>query len=143
MLKKLRFRPGEKGNTIVEFALTLPILLLVLFGIFHFGRAIMTTNVLYTAAREGARAAAIDTTTTYWQPRVNAVLSAGVVHNGHSSCTYDASTKSVRVTVTSYFTVIGKRIPGLSTLLNTGHPLGPAWADSIQLSGAAVMKYEK
>jgi Flp pilus assembly protein TadG len=136
MIRKLKYRPGEKGNSIVEFALTLPILLLVIFGVIHFGRAIMTTNILYTAAREGARAAAIDTTTSYWQPRVNAVLTAGVVRNGRSSVVYLPATRSVVVTVTSYFSVIGRRMP---TLI----PGGIGLPDSIPLSASAVMKYEK
>ena len=136
MIRKFRYRSGEKGNSVVEFALTLPILLLVIFGIFHFGRAIMTTNILYTAAREGARAAAIDTLTTYWQPRVNAVLAAGRVHNGISTVTYDPTTRSVRVTITSQFSVIGRNMPAL---INGGIGL----PDSIPLSASAVMKYEK
>lgn len=136
MIRKFRYRSGERGNSVVEFALVLPIMLLVIFGIFHFGRAIMTTNILYTAAREGARAAAIDTSMSYWQPRVNTVLTAASVHNGVSSVSYDLTTRSVRVTVTSQFAVIGGRIPRL---------VSPyiAFPDSIPLSASAVMKYEK
>ena len=48
-----------RGNAVIEFALTLPILLLVVFGITELGRMIMTTNVLNTASREGARFAAV------------------------------------------------------------------------------------
>lgn len=136
MIRKFRRHPGEKGNSVVEFALTLPILLLVIFGVIHFGRAIMTTNILYTAAREGARAAAIDTTSSYWQPRVNAVLAAGRVSNGVSTVTFDPTTRSVRVTITSQFSVIGRNMP---TLIRTGVAL----PDSIPLSASAVMKYEK
>ena len=49
----------SKGQSIIEFALLLPILLLVVFGITEFGRAIMTKDVLHTASREGARLAAV------------------------------------------------------------------------------------
>jgi Flp pilus assembly protein TadG len=55
-MRKL-FLKDKGGQAIIEFAVLLPILLLVLFGITEFGRAIMVTNVLNTAAREGARKA--------------------------------------------------------------------------------------
>lgn len=44
----------------VEFALILPVFLLVLVGIFDFGRAIYAYNNVANAAREGARTAIIN-----------------------------------------------------------------------------------
>jgi len=56
-------RPGardkDRGATAVEFALLLPLLLLLVFGIVDFGRAINTQITLTQAAREGARLAAL------------------------------------------------------------------------------------
>jgi len=49
----------KKGQSLIEFALVLPILLLVLLGIMEFGRMIMAANVLSQAAREGARLGAV------------------------------------------------------------------------------------
>ncbi len=43
------------GQSLVEFALTLPVLLLILMAIFDMGRAVYTQNVLTHAVREGAR----------------------------------------------------------------------------------------
>ena len=53
-----RFR-GERGTALMETALTLPLLLLVSVGIFEFGRAYQTWQVLTNAAREGARVAVL------------------------------------------------------------------------------------
>jgi Flp pilus assembly protein TadG len=50
---------GERGTAIVETALTLPILLLVSVGIFEFGRAYQTWQILTNATREGARIAVL------------------------------------------------------------------------------------
>jgi Flp pilus assembly protein TadG len=50
---------NERGAAIIEVALTLPLLLLVCVGIFEFGRAYMTQQVLTNAAREGARVAVL------------------------------------------------------------------------------------
>jgi len=50
---------GDRGAAAVEFALVLPLLLLVLFGIIDFGRALNAQITLTQAAREGARLAAL------------------------------------------------------------------------------------
>jgi Flp pilus assembly protein TadG len=50
-----------RGQGMVEFALALPILLLLVLGIFEFGRLMITYTSVYAAAREGARyGAAVD-----------------------------------------------------------------------------------
>ena len=49
---------GEGGNVILELALALPVLLLVLAGIVDLGFLFWEKQVLVTASREGARAAA-------------------------------------------------------------------------------------
>ncbi len=55
---------SQKGTALIETALTLPLLLLVSVGIFEFGRAYQTWEVLTNAAREGARIAVLPTTTS-------------------------------------------------------------------------------
>lgn len=50
---------GERGNTIVEMALVLPILVLLVFGVVEFGRAYNAQATLTHAAREGVRVLAL------------------------------------------------------------------------------------
>ena len=50
----------EQGSAAVEFALLLPVLLLIVFGIIDFGRALNAQETLTQAAREGARLAALN-----------------------------------------------------------------------------------
>ena len=50
----------RKGAATVEFALVVPFLLLLLVGVFEFGRAIMVQQILTNAAREGARRAVVE-----------------------------------------------------------------------------------
>lgn len=57
MTRMRRLLTGERGTALLETALTLPLLLLVSVGIFEFGRAFQTWQVLTNAAREGARLA--------------------------------------------------------------------------------------
>lgn len=51
----------DRGAAAVEFALILPILIALLFGIVEFGLAFNTHISLTQAAREGVRVAALDT----------------------------------------------------------------------------------
>jgi Flp pilus assembly protein TadG len=48
-------RYGERGSALIESAITIPILLLLMVGIFEIGRAFQTWQVVTNAAREGAR----------------------------------------------------------------------------------------
>jgi Flp pilus assembly pilin Flp len=49
----------EDGAAVVEFALVMPILALIIFGIIDFGRAFYTVNNIISAVREGSRYGAI------------------------------------------------------------------------------------
>ena len=61
--KHSRLNRGERGDAIVEFVLVLPILLMLLFGILEIGRVLDAWIVVQNAAREGARAGSLATTT--------------------------------------------------------------------------------
>ena len=52
---KIVRRDNERGQAIIEMALTLPLLLLVVLGIFDFGLMFQRYEVVTNAAREGAR----------------------------------------------------------------------------------------
>lgn len=74
-MKRMR---NEKGAALIEAAVTIPIILLISVGIFEFGRAYQTQQVLVNAAREGARLAVIEgSTDADVRTRVNNYLSAG------------------------------------------------------------------
>ena len=50
---------GERGATVVEFALIVPLLLVLVLGIAEFGRAFQVSGTLSSAAREGVRVMAL------------------------------------------------------------------------------------
>jgi Flp pilus assembly pilin Flp len=54
-----RFRRAESGQAMVEFALILPVILLLLVGMLEFARAWNLHQVMTDAAREGARRAVL------------------------------------------------------------------------------------
>ena len=52
---------GERGATLVEFAIGATVFLTVMFGVIEFGRALWVHNALSDAARRGARYAVVHT----------------------------------------------------------------------------------
>lgn len=54
-----RFARGESGAELIEFGLTMPLLLLVMLGIIEFGFMFHEYEVVTNAAREGARIAVL------------------------------------------------------------------------------------
>jgi Flp pilus assembly protein TadG len=64
-----RLRRGRRGQTLVEFALILPIFLLIVVGIFDAGRAVFAYHTANNAAREGGRQAIVDQTEAHVQGR--------------------------------------------------------------------------
>ncbi len=53
ILRKTRRR--ERGQALIEFAFVMPLLVLILMGVFDLGGAVYAFNVMASAAREGAR----------------------------------------------------------------------------------------
>ncbi len=73
---------SHRGAAIIEVALTLPLLLLVSVGIFEFGRAYQTMQVLTNASREGARIAVLPgSTDNAVRTRVRAYMTSGQLPN--------------------------------------------------------------
>jgi len=124
---------GRRGNAVVEFALVLPILLALVFGITEFGRAWMTVNVMSTAAREGARLAVVTAPdVAAVRARVTQVLTAARITATTINVTGPAPAdvmRRVTVTVNANFTVFSGRV------------IGP-FRGTIPLSATATMRHE-
>lgn len=112
---------SNKGQNLVEFALVVPLLLLLVIGIAEFGRAWMMKNILTGAAREAARIAAVpDNVTGLWNgaaatTRGNQILtSAGIPTTVSVADSQTGPFGDVTATVAYNFPVaIAGFIPGL------------------------------
>src|SRR6185503_1418308 len=83
MLKRIR---NQRGAALLETAVTLPLILLVSVGIFEFGRAYQTWQVLTNAAREGARIACLpDYTDAQVTTTVRNYMTSGRLTNANSA----------------------------------------------------------
>jgi Flp pilus assembly protein TadG len=96
-----RFVPGQTGQAVVEMAVALPLLLILLFGIIDFGRALQAYVTINNASREGARAGSVDpaadiTSTVRnaageWGPDVTVVVSFPSGQDSGDSVVVDVS----------------------------------------------------
>jgi Flp pilus assembly protein TadG len=99
----------DRGTAAVEFALVLPILLLIVFGIIDFGRALNAQIVLSGAARDGVRLAALGYPDAAIQARVAAAAPdlSGVAATVAASCPPGAGpTANAQVNVSYSFSFI-------------------------------------
>ena len=94
------------GQALVEMAIILPLLLLLVMGIFEFGRAMYIKNTLTQAARSGARAA---------------VVTSGLVSPDPNNECSDSSI-IVQTTCNSLYSGIDKSDSGLQINVNVFAP---------------------
>ncbi len=146
MRRALKRLIGERGNALVETALTLPLVLLVSVAIFEFGRAYETWQVVVNAAREGARVAILpgSTTTDVTSRAVNymqmgqlsnattATVNVSVVPISIGASTANAS----QVTISYPFSFMV--LQPVANLVVSGSTLG----SPITLTASAVMRNE-
>ena len=69
-----RSNPGSKGQSLVEFVLILPVLLLLLLGIVEFGLLLYNQHVITNASREGARYGIVSRTPRRSYDEIKAVV---------------------------------------------------------------------
>src|SRR4051812_41723459 len=131
MRKRLRARlRGERGATVVEFALILPLLIVLVLGIAEFGHAFQVQGTLSAAAREGVRAMALKNDPAAARAAVRnaassltpAVTDAQITITP-AACPAGAGTTNVRLT-------IAYRMPFLTSFFGT----------AVSLTGTGVMR---
>lgn len=128
-LQKLKLIKQQQGQSLVEFALLLPMLVVILFGTVEFGRIWMTMNVLTGAAREGARVAAVTApNAAQVQTAVNNVLTGANITGATITVVGPNAANSVTVTVRINYTVLtGTIIPGMSSTLQLTRTASMRW----------------
>lgn len=107
-------RRTDRGAVAIEFALLLPVMLLILGGIIDFGRAFFTQITVTNAAREGARAA-IGSSATAGDVQTRATAAApGLPGLTTSAVLCGSPGSAAQVTATTPFTwpVLDPLIPG-------------------------------
>lgn len=119
--RPLRRLAGERGAVAVEFALVVPLLLIMLFSIVSVSRAFQVQATLSGAAREAARAMAIQndigaarSAAVFAASTSDIDLGAGQVSISPSTCTGASPTTNVTVTITYQFQPTGSFAGGVA-----------------------------
>jgi Flp pilus assembly protein TadG len=106
-MMRMRSTAGERGAAAIEFALILPILVILVFGVIEFGRVFNAQISITNAAREGARSMAIHNNAVNAKvaardaaPALSPLLSLASVDVSPATCVSGSS-----VTVTTHYTV--------------------------------------
>ena len=123
-----RGRRSERGAVAVEFAILLPVFLLLAFGICDFGHAYYMKQVVTNASRDGARYGSLYSTAlpNTFSPTISAWVTSKYASvlpadanlqvtpggTGYTSGT-TGDDISVQVTATKHWWVVGSLIPGL------------------------------
>lgn len=129
-------RGAQRGVAIIETALTLPLLLLLLFGIMNYGIALYNKAVITNASREAARAGIVFSSDGVDFDEVEAIAVAYCADKlitfgdpATADVTVDnADAETLRVRVEYDFESVAGGLPGIAGLLN--------------LSAETLMKYE-
>ena len=121
---------GERGAAAVEFALVVPVLLLLVLGIAEFGRAYNIQTVISGAAREGVRTMAVENDTGAARAATRAAaptleLNDDQIDVSPSACPVDDTSPTVSATVTVTY-----RMSFVTDL----------FADSLIVTGVGVMR---
>ena len=114
-------KAGDRGAVMVEFAIILPILLMLVMGIIEFGRAYNTQISMQAAAREGARALALGKSAAEVDTRVrDAAPSVAIDSISQTPCPSSGEGQA-RVVISESFTFGIPFVPlGTKTLTATG-----------------------
>ncbi len=100
MRRTNRVRRGERGSTLVEFAIGATLFLTVMFAVIEFGRALWVHNALSDAARRGARYAVVNTAAD--SAAVKNVVVYGDPAGGTNPLVENLTTSNVNVTYSGF-----------------------------------------
>lgn len=129
-------RSGRRGTATIELAVLAPVLIVLMLGILEVGRAIMVSQMVTDAAREGARRATIigGSDTTAKNAVTNYLTQTGVPGVSASNTTVspsaDSASSGTAITVT--VTVPYGNVPWL--------PGAPIWFNDQNLTGTVIMR---
>jgi Flp pilus assembly protein TadG len=122
------YKLNERGAVAAEFALLLPVLLTILFGIMEFGMIMYGREVVTNATREGARAGIVQSTPPVSAGAIEAIANNYLTGTGVSTASVDFAVPAsgggtgTPVTVTATYNYPWL-IPYIPTLFGLPSPL--------------------
>src|SRR6266849_1204367 len=99
-MSRLTLRSGQRGATLVEFAIGATVFLTAMFAVIEFGRALWVHNALTDAARRGARYAVLNPSSS--EGAVKNVVVFGDPAGGSHPLVENLTPDNVNVTYSSF-----------------------------------------
>ena len=130
MRKLLR---SERGQTMVETAIVLPVVVFMLVAMVDAGRVFHAWLVVTNSAREGARAGAARQSETVVTNRIETSMSGWLCTDSETTCT---ATNVLGASGTPVQVVVERDVTLLSPLIAV------LWGNVVTLSGDATMQLE-
>ena len=140
---------GSSGQSLIEFALVLPMLLVLVFGIVEFGNAWRHYQLITNTAREGARVAVLPSSTativdSVIDDRLNgsgldanqATVTLKILDFGDPS--YSNSADTVTIAYDYNFVFLGPVVDLMCAVFGCA----PGGFSSVQLSSTSIMRNE-
>jgi Flp pilus assembly protein TadG len=155
----LNRRSNQRGQAVIEMALTLPLLLVVVFGIIDFGFMFQRYESVTNAAREGARLGMLQSagyTATEAQNHAISYLQASGLNGSLRACGAAVVKNSMCAQLTTQTVAIegstpAKSVNQVAMIVEYDHEysflgpfmslFGPGWG-SIRLRSASIMRTE-
>jgi Flp pilus assembly protein TadG len=128
----------EEGAAAVEFALLLPLLILILFGIIEFGLVLYNQEVITNASREGARYGIVIGSPRPTGGQIQGVVSTYLTNAGLTAGDASVSVTGAQGASGSDLTVSVTYPYNFLVLSNLAAGLG----STLNLNGTTVMKLE-
>jgi Flp pilus assembly protein TadG len=133
---------SESGQSLVEFALVLPMLLVVMFMITEFGRALYQYNILAQATREGARRAVVSSegvAESVGEERMDSLL---------TKANLDLNTVATDVEILSNYGGSNRKVVRVSAsksfdwILSGPVPVNPQGSQTVSPAGGLILRAE-
>ena len=132
MLCLARYMKNNRGQALVEFALIIPVLLLLVVGVMEFGLVINQYMIVTEAAREGARSAALGGTNA----TVTTVVKTAASQIDTSQLTIVISPTTTRIRGNGVTVTVKKPVKSITQMMSPFFPAG------FTVQGSATMRVE-
>jgi Flp pilus assembly protein TadG len=133
-------RTSESGQSLVEFALAIPVFLLLMFGLFDLGRVVYAYNTISNASRESVRVSIVNQTVTDVEAEaIQQAVSLGLTNADVTPAYVDtngvACATPIAVNCLASVTIVYSFVPATPVI---GQMIGP-----LQLTAATEMPVER
>lgn len=130
--------PNRQGQALVEFALIIPIFLLLVISLFDFGRAVFAYNSVTNAAREGARLAIVNQGPAAIQQRAIAQTAIAETASPNVTVTFRKNAPNADYLTNPTCTTLALDCVAIVTFETTFRPLTPIVSNLLFPSGVTL-----